>query len=307
MGEAVGLGRTQPDGAKIVELRKRSRLKQEALANQAGLSVRLLREIERRNHSVPLTTITAIATALKVPPDQITLDPDISRNTQYPQYPNLKLRPVRSAYELCHLAEEAHQYYWDLSVTPTAATAKEMQQLLRIIRRLVERFSVTDEFDNEDAPKPKADPPNDLGYIPRLARLQQSLDTLWAGGVGVLAGSYYRQSLTSKKDKSPGMRLPRLLTSKGGKRPRIKFRGNSKQIWIIQGILEIRFVPGEVNEEEICIDIGIPPDHPESLDSEMESLESQLEKRKSQRSPHAQSQQGARASKNKGSDRGRKS
>ncbi len=56
--------RQQPNGKKIVELRERCEMKQKALADDAGISERLLRDIEQRNKPVPTTTITAIASAL---------------------------------------------------------------------------------------------------------------------------------------------------------------------------------------------------------------------------------------------------
>ena len=73
MGEVMGLGTRQPDGRKIVKLRKQLEMKQEELAERARISVRHLREIERTNKSVPGTTITAIATVLKVTPGEIIL------------------------------------------------------------------------------------------------------------------------------------------------------------------------------------------------------------------------------------------
>ena len=68
----IGSGRL-PDGGKIVELRKRHEIKQADLAKRASISERQLRKIERENVTVPGTTVTAIATALKVSPDEITL------------------------------------------------------------------------------------------------------------------------------------------------------------------------------------------------------------------------------------------
>jgi hypothetical protein len=167
--------------------------------------VRQLRDIERKNKSVRGTTITAIATALKVPPDEITL-PASNETTPDENYrTRLKLRAVRSASELYHQAVHAHRYTWDLmNVDPTPAAAKEMQQLLHVIRRLVERDSVTDEFDSDNVTG-SAEPPDNFGLITRLARVQELLDALLAGGVGVLAGSYFNDSWTSLED--PGLKL----------------------------------------------------------------------------------------------------
>src|SRR5262249_58938100 len=90
MGDVIGLGRKRPDGAKIVHLRKQKGMKQEALAEKADkMSVRLLRDIERRNRPVLATTITAIATALQTTPDEIILStPD---GTPASSVPLLKL------------------------------------------------------------------------------------------------------------------------------------------------------------------------------------------------------------------------
>jgi transcriptional regulator with XRE-family HTH domain len=247
VGEVIGLGRKRPDGNKIVELRKQHGLKQEVLAEKVSISVRLLRDIERKNHEVPSTTLTAIATELKVSPDQITLP--AQEDSQQDQL--LKLRLIRSASELKGLAQEAHQFWWDVNVDPTAATTKEMQQLLRIIRRLMEMPSITDEFDNEDATGPK-DAPNDFGYIKRLARLKESLDTLWEAGVGVLAATYWANLVTDKEDKTPGALK------------KIRIPGSEEFLKFVC-TLEIRFVPSNVDEEVISIDLGVPWERIESL------------------------------------------
>jgi DNA-binding XRE family transcriptional regulator len=77
MREVIGFGRRQLDGGKVVKLRKQLEMKQEDLAERAHISVRHLREIERTNKTVKGTTITAIATVLKVQPDEITLPASI--------------------------------------------------------------------------------------------------------------------------------------------------------------------------------------------------------------------------------------
>jgi hypothetical protein len=61
------------------------------------------------------------------------------------------------------MAGESQIYHWDLSVDPTAVAAKEMQEVLGIVRRLVRRDSVTDEFDFVDATGRPAEYPEDFG------------------------------------------------------------------------------------------------------------------------------------------------
>ena len=134
MGDVIGLGRKRPNGKKIVELRNKHGQKQEALAKKVSISVRVLRDIERSNHPVPATTITAIATALETTPDEITLStPD---GTPASSVPLLKLTAIRSAKDLNALAHDATQFEYALEVDPSAVTAPDMQWLLWITRSL---------------------------------------------------------------------------------------------------------------------------------------------------------------------------
>lgn len=183
MGDVIGLGRKRPDGTKIANLRKQKGVKQEDLAYRADrISVRLLREIERRNHPVLATTITAIATVLETTPDEITLS--TPGRALPPSESLLKLTAIRSAKDLSALTLDATEYAWMLEVDPSPVTARNMQDLMVMVRRLVHRWEVKDEFDLED-----------FGEIPRLARLQQLLEQLREQGVGVIAGKYVRHSL----------------------------------------------------------------------------------------------------------------
>lgn len=232
MGDVIGLGRKQPDGAKIVNLRKQKGLKQEDLANRANnISVRLLRDIERRNHPVPATTITAIATALQTTPDEITLS--APGRALAPTVPLLKLTAIRSAKDLSALASDANQYEWELEVDPSPVTAPPMQSLMSIVRRLVHRWDWKDEFDAEP-----------FGEIPRLARLQELLNQLRDQGVGVIAGKYARHSL--EKTDEFGFEFEPIPGTK----------------WSIKTefILCLHFVPGEKQEGDTRIWPGKPLD-----------------------------------------------
>ena len=116
MGAETDYGKRWPNGGKIVELRKEKGLKQQALAETAQISERLLRDIERKNHPVPTTTITAIAAALRINSSDITLStPDASPTKGWSL---LKLRAVRSATELSTLAERAKNCRWRLKIDP---------------------------------------------------------------------------------------------------------------------------------------------------------------------------------------------
>jgi transcriptional regulator with XRE-family HTH domain len=180
MGDVIGLGRKRPNGAKIKELRNQQSMKQETLAEKANVAERVLRDIERRNHPVRTTTITAIATALQTTPDQITLStPD---GTPDSSVSLLKLTAIRSAKDLSALASGAADFEWKLEADPSPKTAKDMQQLMMMVRRLMHSWP-RDEFDKEP-----------FGEILRLAWLQQLLDQLREQGVGVIAGKYGRHS-----------------------------------------------------------------------------------------------------------------
>jgi transcriptional regulator with XRE-family HTH domain len=184
MGDVIGLGRKRPNGAKIKELRSQKGMKQETLAELADkMAVRVLRDIEQRNHPVPATTITAIANALQTTAEAITLStpdgtPDSSGSL-------LKLRAIRSANDLSALASGAADFEWKLEADPNPVTAKDMQQLMMLVSRLVHPWE-KDEFDEEP-----------FGEIPRSARLQQLLEQLREQGVGVIASKYGRNSLVS--------------------------------------------------------------------------------------------------------------
>jgi transcriptional regulator with XRE-family HTH domain len=192
MGAETDYGRKRPNGPKIVELRKEKGLKQQALADDADISVRLLREIERNNHPVPATTITAIAAELKVNPGDITLSaPDAPPSTagSLSTESLLKLRAIRSATELAALAERANRYKWGLRIDPSTTTAGDMQGLMKTIHRLVNGPAPVDEFDEED-----------FGQIPRLALLQDLLTRLRTNGVSVIAGTYTYSSLRNLEE-----------------------------------------------------------------------------------------------------------
>src|SRR5262249_48213328 len=169
--------------------RKQKGIKQQRLAEEGNISVRLLRDIERSNHPVLATTLTAIATALQTTPDEITLStPD---GTPDSSVSVLKLTAIRSAKDLSALASDATDFEWKLQIDPSPATAKDMQQLMKIAKRLVHPWD-HDEFDQES-----------FGEIPRLGRLQQLLEQLREQGVGLIAGKYVRHSLARAKDEPP--------------------------------------------------------------------------------------------------------
>jgi transcriptional regulator with XRE-family HTH domain len=183
----MGIRKRRPNGKKIVELRQQKGLKQNGLAREAGVSERLLRDIERTNKPVSATIITQIATVLGVTGPEITLStPDETLNASASL---LRLRPVRAT-ELNSLASSAHQYEWDLKADPSEATAEDMRQVMTILRRLVEGRHERSEDEFDGVP---------FSTIPRLARLQELLEKLRANGVGVLAGSYVQNSVINKE------------------------------------------------------------------------------------------------------------
>jgi transcriptional regulator with XRE-family HTH domain len=237
-----------------VELRKEKGLKQGDLADTAKISVRLLGDIERNNHPVPATTITAIAAELKVNPSDITLStPDASS----PKAESLlKLRAVRSATALSALAEGATRYEWRLKIDPSAATTADMQAVMKIIQRLVARWLmnpsglltmpptqhlgsmeyVGDQFDNEK-----------FGEISRLTHLQDLLTRLRTNGVNVIAGTYTHSWLRSLFEDETWhsdliwVRVP-------GK--------TAAEIFETNLVLSLRFVPCDVEEEVVPINTG---------------------------------------------------
>jgi transcriptional regulator with XRE-family HTH domain len=248
MEAAVDQGRKQPNGRKIVELRKQRGLKQEVLAERAKISVRLLRDIEKKNYAVRMTDITAIANVLNVDPSDITLSGPAASPTK-PGSPSkqlgslLKLRAVRSATELSGLAEESGNYEWSLKIDPIPATAADMQAVMKIVHRLVKKYgrlnpgsNFSDEFDEHQ-----------FGEIPRLAHLQDLLSKLLTNGVNVVAGTYTYSSvrkLDEGEDLEPGeirVGVPRTAT---------------KQAFKYRSVLRIQFMSSDVEEDVISIHTG---------------------------------------------------
>jgi transcriptional regulator with XRE-family HTH domain len=245
MGKVIEPGKKRPNGRKIAELRKKREWRQKTLCHEARISERLLRNIELENHPVPATKLTDIATALGVTPNDITLPPpggtpDTSANL-------LKLKAIRFASDLRALADSAHEYDWKLRVNPTAATVEDMQHLMVIVERLVRGFeadfigpdelSTNDEFDKMP-----------FGDIPRLARLQELLEKLREGGVGVIAGNCVRQTL--EKTGALGLRS---VYRHGFEVPSEPIRGHDDLVLVTETILLVRFVRSEIDEEVIEI------------------------------------------------------
>jgi transcriptional regulator with XRE-family HTH domain len=241
MGTEIDYGRKQPNGPKIVELRKGKGIKQEDLAGTAKISERLLRDIERKNHPVPASTITAIAAELKVNPSDITLSTPDASPTKARSL--LKLRTVRSATELSNLAKSADDYEWLLEIDPSTATAADMQAVMMTVHRLVKKYGRQpmesiwwDEFDS-----------NLFGEIPRLAHLQDLLTRLGTNGVNVIAGTYTSSSLRSLEEgEKPD--FPEFIVRVPGT--------TTKQVFKYVTRFVIRFVPCDVEEDVVPINPG---------------------------------------------------
>jgi len=255
MGAVKDFGRKRPDGGKIVKLRKEKGLKQETLADQARISVRLLGDIERKNHPVPTTMITAIAAELKVNPSDITFPPSDASPINGRSL--LKLRAIHSATELSALASRATKYEWRLKTDPTAATGSDMQQVMTIVRRLVEELSyafmdgsfalpdeLRDEFDQEP-----------FGEIRRLESLQDRLTRLHTNGVNVIAATYTHSWLRSLEEATVVPVVPDENPSFDGIRVR-RPGTTTYQIFKTQQVLSISFVTSNVEEEVVPIWTG---------------------------------------------------
>jgi transcriptional regulator with XRE-family HTH domain len=229
-----------------MELRKEKGLKQENLAKDAQVSVRLLRDIERKNHPVPTTTITAIAAELKVTSADITLSTtDASPTKARPLMDRslLKLRAVRSATEIDSLARSAEEYEWLLRIDPSTATAADMQAVMTTVHRLTLKYDsvsplslYADEFDGQP-----------FGEIPRLARLQDLLTRLSTNGVNVIAGAY-TYSLVRDLEEGENPDFGELIVRIPGTTTNQMFKYKTR--------LKIHFVPCGVEEEVVPINPG---------------------------------------------------
>jgi transcriptional regulator with XRE-family HTH domain len=223
-------------------LRKKGEITQASLADKLDISERRLRDIEKKDHPVPATIITALAAELKVSLSEITLSiPDAPTSKTGPL---LKLRAVRSATELSGLAKSASEYDWWLQIDPTTATAADMQAVMKIVHRFVRKlgrecqYSVWgDDFDLDT-----------FGEIPRLAFLHDLLTRLRTNGVNVIAGTYSRSRLRELEQDGdiPGVdeiyvRVPGTTIEKAFK---------------TELVLKISFVPSDVEEKVVQIYTG---------------------------------------------------
>jgi transcriptional regulator with XRE-family HTH domain len=248
MGAERDYGRKRPNGSKIVELRKGIGLKQEKLAEDAEISVRRLRDIERKNYAVPTTIITAIAVQLKVTSADITLStPDTSATKARPLMAGslLKLQAVCSATKLSALARQVNEYRWWLKIDPNTATATDMQAVMTTVHRLVHfkydhqlttESKWWDEFDGQP-----------FGQIPRLARLQDLLTRLGTNGVNVIAGAHTYSTVRNLAEREPPDSDEVIVHARGTL---------TKQAFKYVTRLEICFAPCDVEEEVISIYTG---------------------------------------------------
>jgi transcriptional regulator with XRE-family HTH domain len=266
-------GKKRPNGGKIVELRRAKELKQGGLADEARISVRLLRDIERNNHPVPTTTITAIAAVLKVSAGEITLSSPGASPTMGESL--LKLTAVRSATKLSALAEHATKYEWKIKTDASTAIAADMQAVMTIVQRLVAESvgtysgpSVMEAFGTwgplvpkfimpplenlDDSPEEVQDEfdREEFGEIARLARLQDLITRLRTNGVNVIAGTYTYAWLRNKRKRE--------IPSDNAIWVRVPAKGKTtlSQIFQTELVLSIYFVPGEVEEEVVSIKTG---------------------------------------------------
>lgn len=207
----ISIGRVIPDGKAIARIRKDKELSQEALAQQAKISQRLLRDIERRNHPVRKHCLLNIATQLGAPTEHIQLAQPaaVEPDTMLRPLPDtmLRLLPVEGALAMWEIARSADSLEWTLAVEPNSKTAQPMEAVLTILNRIVDGRPPLDcdldEFDRN----------NKFSDIARLSRLGELLQALTDGGICVLANTYLHHLDSRECYQPPQKRILVMFTS----------------------------------------------------------------------------------------------
>jgi transcriptional regulator with XRE-family HTH domain len=191
------MGRITPDGSKVLQFRQQRGLSQEALARDARISERLLRDIERRNRPVLEVMLRNLATALSRPLDDLVsrqgsfdwqlLTPPRARD-------HLLLIPVRDGINLCNWASSSVSFTWHLQVSEIDKEAAAlMEEILQLVNRWTNNgLSEALEFDDYSQQE-KSDDYDKIHAIPdlfRIARAGEVFSILKEKGISVLSNRY---------------------------------------------------------------------------------------------------------------------
>ncbi len=236
----ISIGRVVPDGEAIARIRQDKELSQEALAQQAKISQRLLRDIERRNHPIPKHRLLNIATQLGTPTERIQLAQPaaVEPDTMLRPLPDtmLRLLPVEGALAMWEIARSADSLEWTLAVEPNSKTAPPMEAVLTILNRIVDGRTPFDcDYSNHD----EFDRNNKFSDIARLSCLGELLQALTDGGICVLANTYLHH-----------------LEPRGSKLP------PQKRIWVM-------FTPAGTTSRTVPIDSGYRPAMAADIDDDI--------------------------------------
>lgn len=197
------MSRVTPDGKKIAQFRKELSLSQEALA-EGRISVRLLRDVERRDKPLGEVVLRNIATALKRPLDAIVLKqaPKVDWETiaRPRSRSQLLLELVKSGSELQTAAYYSAKFSWALEAEPVSETASLMEEVLKIVSREVNRGMDDPRF-SDDPYRRKTDDYDAQHEFPtlfRIARLNEILQLLAGRGIAVLSNTYVHRLCTER-------------------------------------------------------------------------------------------------------------
>jgi transcriptional regulator with XRE-family HTH domain len=178
-----------PDGKRIKELRLQNGLPQKTIAGKANVSERLLREVENRNRVIDVEKAVDLATALGVPLEDIALKPSVpmvlkSDETVKDANPySLRINVVRFGNDLWTQARGCDSLTWAFVCKPTVVTAPLMEEVLKLVSRIMIRRPSHDEYDEYDREYAYPD-------LYRVARLNQIVDDLAAENVCIHSNTY---------------------------------------------------------------------------------------------------------------------
>lgn len=198
-----------PDGFKVAQFRHEKSLSQEALAREARMCERMLRDVERRNRPLRQPMLRNLATALGRSMDELIVKPkqgsfDWDAIAKPLARDQLLLASIEDANELRLWATSAVSMTWQLDVKQVSTDAAAlMEEILRITHRWTNNGFEPSEI-GEEFGRWKRDKYDDEHAFPdlfRLARLNEILSLLREKGICVLGNIYHYRVQDPNREK----------------------------------------------------------------------------------------------------------
>ena len=195
------MDKVTPSGLKIARLRKSKGFKQFDFAQRVGMSIRKYRDIETKSTSISQRELQEIADKLSdklvpVSAEELTALGSIARIPP-PGDRQIQLRPVDGT-RLLEMAQTSDEYEYQVLVPVGSGDLGAMLSILRIVKRNCGSTQFI-----RFTKGPWADDPRDDGFdewdfpeLRRMASLNDAIEKLKAGKIGILGNTYAFRSET---------------------------------------------------------------------------------------------------------------